>query len=634
MRIANDIWIVGPYYVEIDVRGQLCIVGPENHLHFGSVGLQADDYEVKKVEFIRGKLELHLDIRHSEFLWRQPAIGHIRKVREFTEIPGQLKPTFDQVYAEHPEELAPNHVQTSRTDDGYEITYRRQFRNDWYGVTTVFPPTVDVKEEGIGLSLKTPSEYIPLIIRAESSNTANPGINDILAPHLGSNKLPGGEMTAKLLQRGAFEIEHLVRYGKTSGFDYGTIFPRDWMEAADLGTGELTPEAVHYMYQRSLDHVDPSGEGWHEDIIGEFRAEKEQEMEDMTASMENLLDKTQTLSAKMREHIDQARKLLIVRNMIDIEPHYILGLVNVDPSLWTEEDKERLRRVAEYIIRQATMNRLITFKRMPPSLHRSAAPQYYGAGDWRDSEQAYKQADSIIAPFDVNVVFYPQALAVIAGKPEFFGKSASEAQKLLPKWEGVRELFRFSRDGMDSYALALYGISEDAGKLNFQKLEVNHLDEAYDHFYGAPSDADTASFSDRLMSPEYFYTPSGPTVVGANEGYSTLQYHGRVIWTKQSAFAVGGLMRTYLRLKNEGKHNLARKVEKAICMTAEASISAYRKMGVVPELHYDQAGRPRFYSDQPLAEGPMNKVQLWSAAGVRRIIKDYGEILDQKKLAR
>ena len=46
-------------------------------------------------------------------------------------------------------------------------------------------------------------------------------------------------------------------------------------------------------------------------------------------------------------------------------------------------------------------------------------------------------------------------------------------------------------------------------------------------------------------------------------------------------------------------------------------------MGAIPELHYDDNGTPRLYTDQTATEGTMNLVQLWSAMGARCIIRAY-----------
>jgi len=51
------------------------------------------------------------------------------------------------------------------------------------------------------------------------------------------------------------------------------------------------------MYEHSLKNINSKGEGWHEDVVGEFKYEYE-------ISGKDVLD----------------------RHMIDIEPHYLMGL--------------------------------------------------------------------------------------------------------------------------------------------------------------------------------------------------------------------------------------------------------------------------------------------------------------------
>jgi hypothetical protein len=68
-------------------------------------------------------------------------------------------------------------------------------------------------------------------------------------------------------------------------------------------------------------------------------------------------------------------------------------------------------------------------------------------------------------------------------------------------------------------------------------------------------------------------------------------------------------------------------LREAVLKTAEANLRAIVALGEVPELHYDQAGVAHLYNDQPEAEGPMNTVQLWSAIGIRRILRTYTDLL-------
>ncbi|HUC20156.1 MAG TPA: hypothetical protein VMR98_01515, partial [Candidatus Polarisedimenticolaceae bacterium] len=272
----------------------------------------------------------------------------------------------------------------------------------------------------------------------------------------------------------------------------------------------------------------------------------------------------------------------------------------------------------------ATTKNIITFKELPHLLRRHREEQYYVKGNWRDSDWAYRQIHPQLAPYDVNAVFYPEALKLMQIHATLLGLSLQETKAAALKWSDTKAHFRFTNpDGKDAYALALYDIhSLEPG--DYQMLKVNHLDEAYDLFYGQPSMEDIVSFAGRLLDPDYFYTASGPLVVGRNQGYNNSFYHGEVIWTKQTAFTVAGLQNQLKRAKSQRWPQAAQTlIHEALTATAKASIAAFLNLGAIPELHYDDNGRPRLFTDQPTTDGVMNLVQLWSAVGARRIIRAY-----------
>lgn len=62
----------------------------------------------------------------------------------------------------------------------------------------------------------------------------------------------------------------------------------------------------------------------------------------------------------------------------------------------------------------------------------------------------------------------------------------------------------------------------------------------------------TVAFAERLLNYECLRNDSGSLLVAKNAGYAPTQYHGEVIWSKQSAIAIGGLRKHYLRAKKEG----------------------------------------------------------------------------------
>lgn len=170
------------------------------------------------------------------------------------------------------------------------------------------------------------------------------------------------------------------------------------------------------------------------------------------------------------------------------------------------------------------------------------------------------------------------------------------------------------------YSLALHG------RKNIP-LPVSHLDESYDLFYGLPSLEEISSFASKIQDEDFFYTPVGPILVSADEdSFTTKEYHGKVIWPKQVAFAVAGLTKQYHRGLNENwPWPLIQNIRQSIIKTSEAFFKGITDLGGVPELYYydPQRNIARYYTDQEEYEGQMSFIQLWSAVGARRIIHDY-----------
>jgi hypothetical protein len=620
-NVPSSHWIAGAYYLEWDQLGQLRIAGPDNHLYFGSIGLDQKTTKVSSIETNKGELVLGLDVPGSSFVLVDPAMGHIRKMRALTEPEGGVRPSFEQVGAEHPGALAPNFTLV----EGNTITYRRNYDGNYYGVVITVPKEAKLSRddqvngfridggERLTLQLKTITGY---------------GHEHPDKTYTGPIFVPGSETKDET----AVEMRHLITHNKTSGIDYGTVFPRDWMEAADLGAGDLSNATIAYMYHKAIEHTDGDGEGWHENIVGEYAAERRDEIRELAAALDELIPDVYPVKFSARRYVQAMEDTFIVRNMIDIEPRYVMGLITLSPVEWAEQDLERLRRVAHYIADQAERNQLITFKKLPPKLRRHKQDEYYGAGNWRDSQLAYQVVSPVIAPYDVNVVFYPRALEIMGRYAETLGLDGARIDRLQQKWSMVKEKYRFTNDdGSVAYALALYDVVHDqSGIATYKMLRVNHTDEAYELFYGQPDEEEVASFARRLLDPAYFYTASGPTVVGHGEGYDTTYYHGEVIWTKQTAFVVAGLYRQLERSDANWSETTKGLIRDAALKTAEAGLMAVERLGVVPELHYDLHGVTHLYNDQPQAEGPMNTVQLWSAVGIRRIEHIYGLLKGKK----
>jgi hypothetical protein len=323
--------------------------------------------------------------------------------------------------------------------------------------------------------------------------------------------------------------------------------------------------------------------------------------------------------------LSELDELFIRRHMIDIEPRYLLGLRHIPPAQFDADSLVRLRRLAHFVMHRAATHDLIVFNKRALPFRRTRGDEYYVKGNWRDSDLAFKQIHPVIAPFDVNAVFYPAALRIILQHHTVLGVDRTAAADLVTKWDRVRDWFRFTNaDGLPAFALALYNVRHEAGELKYEVMRVNHLDEASDQFYGQPSEADARSFATRLLEPRYFYTPSGPILVGHNEGYDHSYYHGEVIWAKQAAYAVAGLEHALDRGRHDGwAADTLDLIQSALTTTAHTCLDAFQTLGAIPEVHYDDHGRPRLYTDQPAPEGVMNKIQLWSAAGARRILRAY-----------
>lgn len=627
MKIAEDIWIAGAYFAEIDQLGQLRIVGPNNHLYLGS--LVAKGMTITEAELDQGQMRLSGVMEAGAAQWPDPAMGPIRRVRGFIELEGR-HPSFKEVRSSHPHELLPEEAQVV-SENPLTIRYVRHWWKHWYGTQIRFEcaGNYDRPLKQAQLQAEGPVRFELITICDE---VPQPALVGAVSPP--QSEIPADEaFYESLSQRSAAEINHLVAFNKTSGFEYGTVFPRDWMEAADLGGELLSLSARQHMYSKALEFVAEDGSGWHENIVGEQLFESSEQYQQMRGSFAELVGKsTERVLEGLKHWIDENQPDLVTRHMIDIEPHYLLGLRHLDWNSLEAADQERLRRVARWVIRTAKRQPLITFKKIPPIEKRHAEERYYGVGNWRDSGRAFKLVHPIIAPYDVNAVFYPQALREIADHARDLEMTPEEIEPLIRKWERVKERYRFKNpDGSTAFALALYDVHVQNNQLRYRQLTVNHLDESYDYFYGDPSEEEAISFCQRLLDPEYFYTPSGAMLVGAQEDfYTTLHYHGKVIWTKQTAYTVAGLRRT-LQRHPEWKPATLELISRAARLTAASSLKAFAELDGAPELHYDLEGQAHFYNDQPKAEGPMNKVQLWSAVGALRIMTDYQALLAQEK---
>ena len=611
-QIAENLWIAGGYYVDFDEMNQFRIIGPNNHLFCGLVDIPPHKIKIESVENKDNILEVKGNFVGKDINLYYPAMDDIRTVRNLT---GRAC-SFLKIRERHFNEMIPQKIQSKGVKNGTSIAFKRSYEENLYYQTIFnFPKNVLVEKikkpfKGFKISAKT-GKKIKFIISAETNDLHQREFKNFFLSNLDSFDFKKfgkrSKEIKKIWRRTEKEIIHLITWNKTSGDNFGTIFPRDWMESADLGIHDFRPEIMSYMYEMSLKNVNQKGEGWHEDVVGEYKYEHE-------ISGKDILD----------------------RRMIDIEPHYIIGLKHLPGDfLVDEENKAKIKRTAKYLVKQARENEFIIFKKLPKNLQTKDL-KYYLNGNWRDGGWAFKKIDQIIAPFDVNCVFYPEALETIKKFQKELGLRIKDIDELIKKWRNKKKYYLFKNpDGRMAYALALYDIKKDKNKkVSYKKLKVNHLDESYLFAYGNGTQAEIKSFCQRLLSPEYFYTPSGPMLIAKNNkyGYTSSEYHGLVIWTKQTAFVVLGLSKCLKKAIIEGwPKNLQKLIKKTILIISEDTIKTFDSLNCIPEVHWDDNGSPRLYSDQPNMKRSMSEVQLWSAVGARRIIRKYYELLTDER---
>ncbi|MEK7631853.1 MAG: hypothetical protein AAB445_03235, partial [Patescibacteria group bacterium] len=547
-----------------------------------------------------------------------PVMGDMRTMRSLVvdEKTAELK-TFLELRKRETSQSVPMWIHRSQGKDGKALLFRRSYGDKWYGTTFHFPTWVNItaiQRPFGGFKLEARGKkHIPFTITADT--------NDVLEQTYRCSVMPaeavewktfGKEATVikKFWQRSKVEADHLITWGKTSGDRFGTVFPRDWMESVLLGAGDIPSETVDAMIIQCLENLDGRGRMWHEDVVGEYKYRHQ-------LSGRDLFD----------------------RKMIDIEPLVILALRYTSPNFWTNtEALAKLRRMAKYVAQNARQKQFITFKRKPKS-HQTSDETYYVVGNWRDSTWAFKKVHQHLAPFDVNAVLYPEALRelqLLSGKLKL--PNAAQLTAVCKRWGRQSEHFALTNaDKSPAFALAAYGMSSNvysAGrKVRFQQLKVNHLDECYRYALSEGTEAELVSYCKRLVDPAYFWTGSGPLLIAANNalGYTSQEYHGLVIWTKQVAFAVMGLVRHLEQSKARGWSGATQKLLRTtalhICRTM---VATFAKLNAIPELHYDDHGTPHLFTDQQAVGERMSKVQLWSAIGARRIFREYYKLLKQK----
>ncbi len=611
-KIDENLWIAGGYYVDVDDLDQLRIIGPNNHLYMGLIDIPLHKLVIKDVVAPPDTAQAIItgSFASQSINLYQPAMEDMRTIRELISHPSGRLLTFLDLRRKNPTESVPMYVRKFTKNGKHYILFRRNYGNDWYATTWEFPGTISIREINHpyrGYKLTSHSgRTIPFVITAETNDFSLPSCACRMLPDNTLDWSVFGEQAEdlkKFWNRTQIEIEHLLMWKKTSGDRFGTIFPRDWMESILLGHGDIQQETIDHMLTACLAHVDAKGRGWHEDVVGEYKYEHE-----------------------------LAGKDLYDRKMIDIEPLYFLCLQHVSPEFWKDTKAvSRLQRVAHYLLNKALRKPLITFKKLPKQ-SRTKDNEYCRVGDWRDSNWGYKQIHPVLAPFSVNVSHYPYALRALLQFKEQLKVPKADVQKAIKKWVNVPNHYHYVDQGKLAYALAVYDIRE--GKtLTYKRMEVRHLDEAYLFALGERSEQEVVSFASALCSDQGFATASGPTIVAHKNafGYTTNEYHGLVIWTKQAAFAVKGLAKHRRVAANASWKKSSRElIDTAFERTASATLNAFLRLHAIPEVHYDDAGTPRFFTEQQGLAGHMSKVQLWSSVGFRRIVRNYHDFLAQK----
>ncbi|MBU1118768.1 hypothetical protein KKH43_02730 [Patescibacteria group bacterium] len=622
----KDVWIEGGYYVDFDELGQFRIIGPNNHLYCGFVTIPREDIVIQKLKMNkRFELEVSGVFTKKKIKFFYPVMEDMRTVRQLvsSESPKKLYMSFAEIRKKFLSLSLPREARKFTEGIDNILRFRRHYGKYWYGVDVMFDRGVSVKEidapfRGFAL-FNTQGDEIPFTIKAATNDfTSYHPIARLFVRQridfsvfLDIEKVCKKDSCIKLFwDQAGREIKHLITWSKTSGDNYGTIFPRDYMEAADLSVHDLTENARRYMYEVTIKNVSEYGQGWHEDVVGEYRY----------------------------EHLVGGRDIFD-RKMIDIEPHTIMGLKHLPYYFIRQNDNQsKIRRIAEYIIDRARTRELITFKPFPQN-RRKPGDVFYDAGNWRDSADAYKRVSDVIAPFDVNAVFYPEALRVLKTQIDDLELDVPDIDELIQKWDSVKDRYRFTnRDGKTAFALALYGGKNSKEEFVWKQFKVNHLDESYLYTYGTDIDPDDiASFCERLKDEKYFYTPAGPVLIARNNshGYTSKEYHGVVIWAKQAAFVILGLSKNLkLGLKEGWDKDLVKEIRETLLITAEATMKAFLELSAIPELHVwsEKQKKPLLFTDQEgVKYGQMSKVQLWSAVAARRIARKYWEIKTQKR---
>src|SRR5262245_656805 len=123
MKLEAALWLEGAYYIDRSHAGELRVVGPNNHLYYGSTGLEHNQIQVLEVTSQGNEVQLGLELTPAEGFLPDPAMGHIRRVRERTQRDHHPDRTFAEIERLHPGELRPNQTTVNLESRTPSVTY-------------------------------------------------------------------------------------------------------------------------------------------------------------------------------------------------------------------------------------------------------------------------------------------------------------------------------------------------------------------------------------------------------------------------------------------------------------------------------------------------------------------------------
>lgn len=284
--------------------------------------------------------------------------------------------------------------------------------------------------------------------------------------------------------------------------------------------------------------------------------------------------------------------------ILDLVPRLIIASGFVNHHQLSGEQVRLLRVLANSFLDSAQSQKIISFANAP-RLFRSLGPSY-PSPTWRDSGDGFANAKGVIAPYEVNAVWYPSALRALGAHPEVFAVDPKKVAALLLRWQKLPDKFQYEdAEKSQCFSLALIGKNSD-------QLKINTLDEGYGLLFGKIDQDDAFHFAQRLSNPKYFYSSAGPILTSANdERFTQEQKYGKLIWTKQVAIALKGIQK-HLELKPHLAPSQARELRDTINRASTNTLSALTKIGRLTESHTTNA--------EPRNEG--YETGLWTSAAV------------------